>query len=227
MTRELFHRELDELKEAVVQTTRLVESALGHAMQALLQRDVTLAQQVIEGDAAVNEQQQRLSSRTFDVIARQAPVARDLRQVMTFQLVITELERIGDLAVGIAHQVVGLTSRPSVQAVGALPEMAQLVRQQLLDASQVFLEGNVASARQICTRDDAVDLLYHRVFEHLLTCMQEAVSVPQATSLLFVAHDLERIGDRVTNICEDLIYMVTGEREHLNQGSGQLVLPRV
>jgi phosphate transport system protein len=226
MTRAVFHRELDELKEAVVQTTRLVESALGHAMQALLQRDVTLALRVIEGDAVVNEQQQRLSSRTFDVIARQAPVAGDLRQVMTFQLVITELERIGDLAVGIAHQALGLTSQASLQAVGELPDMARLVRQQLLDASQVFLAGSVADARQICARDDAVDLLYHRVFEHLLTLMQEAASVPQATSLLFVAHDLERIGDRVTNICEDLIYMITGEREHLNQGSGRLVLPK-
>ena len=208
-----------------MQTTKLVEVALDQAVQALLQHDVALAQQVIAGDAAINEQQQRMRTRTFEVIARQAPVARDLRGVMTFELVLTELERMGDPAVGIAQQALGLASRPSFQAVGILPDMARLMRQQLLDTSQAFLEGNVAGAREICARDDAVDLLYHHVFEHLLDLMCEAEFVSQAAGLLFVAHDLERIGDRVTNICEDLIYMVTGQRESLNQGSGQLVLP--
>ena len=94
--------------------------------------------------------------------------------------------------------------------------MAKLVRQQVRDAIQAFVDVNIVGAREICTRDDEVDLLYRQIFTELLASMRDADNVPQATSLLFVAHDLERVADRVTNICEDVIYMVTGEIEELN-----------
>ena len=94
--------------------------------------------------------------------------------------------------------------------------MAKLVRQQVRDAIQAFVDVNIVGAREICTRDDEVDHLYRQIFDELLGSMRDSDNVPQATSLLFVAHDLERIGDRVTNICEDVIYMVTGEIEELN-----------
>jgi phosphate transport system protein len=216
MTRDAFHHELDELEEAVVQMATLVEAAIANAVQALIQRDVDLAQRVIEGDALVNEQQRTIRNRTFGVIARQAPVARDLRELVTIQLVINELERMGDHALGVAKNAIRLASQPPVKAVVELPDMAKLVRQQVRDAIQAFVEVNVVSAREICTRDDEVDHLYRQIFEELLSSMHDSENVPQATSLLFVGHDLERIGDRVTNICEDVIYMVTGEIEELN-----------
>jgi phosphate transport system protein len=216
MTRDAFHHELDELEEAVVQMATLVEAAIANAVQALIQRDVNLAQQVINNDALINEQQRAVRNKTFGVIARQAPVARDLRELVTIQLVINELERMGDHAAGIAHNAIRLSSQPPVKAVVDLPEMAKLIRQQVRDAIQSFVDVNVVGAREICSRDDEVDHLYRQIFDELLSSMHDSDNVPQATSLLFVAHDLERIGDRVTNICEDLIYMVTGEIEELN-----------
>lgn len=216
MTRDAFHHELDELEEAVVQMGTLVEAAIASSVQALIQRDVNLAQQVIDGDAAVNEQQRSIRNRTFGVIARQAPVARDLRELVTIQLVINELERMGDHAVGVAKNAIRLAAQAPVRAVVDLPEMAKLVRQQVRDAIQAFVDVNIVGAREICSRDDEVDHLYRQIFEELLASMRDADNVPQATSLLFVAHDLERIADRVTNICEDVIYMVTGEIEELN-----------
>lgn len=216
MTRDAFHHEVDELEEAVVQMAVLVETAIANAVQALIQRDGLLAQEVIDGDDRVNEHQRSLRNRTFGVIARQAPVARDLRELVTIQLIINELERMGDHAVGVAKNAIRLSSQPPVKAFVDLPEMAKLIRQQVRDAIQSFVDVNVVEARAICARDDEVDHLYHQIFDELLASMRDSENVPQATSLLFVAHDLERIGDRVTNICEDVIYMVTGEIEELN-----------
>ncbi len=216
MTRDAFHHEVNELEEAVVQMAVLVETAIANAVQALIQRDSILAQSVIDGDDRVNEHQRTIRNRTFGVIARQAPVARDLRELVTIQLIINELERMGDHAVGVAKNAIRLSAQPPVKAFVDLPDMAKLIRQQVRDAIQSFVDVNVVEARAICTRDDEVDHLYRQIFEELLTSMRDSENVPQATSLLFVAHDLERIGDRVTNICEDVIYMVTGEIEELN-----------
>jgi phosphate transport system protein len=216
MTRDAFHHEVNELEEAVVQMAVLVETAIANAVQALIQRDGVLAQSVIDGDDRVNEHQRTIRNRTFGVIARQAPVARDLRELVTIQLIINELERMGDHAVGVAKNAIRLSAQPPVKAFVDLPDMAKLIRQQVRDAIQSFVDVNVVEARAICTRDDEVDHLYRQIFEELLTSMRDSENVPQATSLLFVAHDLERIGDRVTNICEDVIYMVTGEIEELN-----------
>ena len=216
MTRDAFHHEVDELEEAVVQMAVLVETAIANAVQALIQRDSTLAQSVIDGDDLVNEHQRTIRNRTFGVIARQAPVARDLRELVTIQLIINELERMGDHAVGVAKNAIRLSAQPPVKAFVDLPDMAKLIRQQVRDAIQSFVDVNVVEARAICIRDDEVDHLYRQIFEELLASMRDSENVHQATSLLFVAHDLERIGDRVTNICEDVIYMVTGEIEELN-----------
>ncbi|HEY7126433.1 MAG TPA: phosphate signaling complex protein PhoU [Ktedonobacterales bacterium] len=216
MTRDAFHHELRELEEAVVQMAILVESAIARSVQALTQRDSDLAQQVVEGDATVNEHQRTIRNKTFGVMARQAPVARDLRELVTIQLIINELERMGDHAVGVAKNAIRLAGQPPVKAASELSEMAKLVRQQVRDGIQAFVDVNIHTAREICQRDDEIDHLYRTMFSDLLTCMQNPENIPQATSLLFVTHDLERIGDRVTNICEDVIYMVTGEIEELN-----------
>jgi|SRR5579859_684049 len=216
MTRDSFHHELQELEEAVVQMATLVEAAIASSVQALIQRDVELAQQVIDGDNTVNEHQRTIRNKTFGVMARQAPVARDLRELVTIQLLINELERMGDHAVGVAKNAIRLAGYAPIKAVVDLPEMAKLVRQQVRDAIQAFVDVNIVVARELCVRDDEVDHLYRQIFDELLGCMRDSENVPQATSLLFVAHDLERVGDRVTNICEDVIYMVTGEIEELN-----------
>lgn len=217
MTRDAFHRELREIEEAVIQMATLVESAVARAMQALGRRDALLAEAVIASDGAVNDLQRSIRNRCIRVIARQAPVARDLRELTTVQLVINELERMGDHAVDIAKQALRLHEVEPLPTVGHLTELAKLVRDQVRQGIQAFVDVNVQAARDTCDNDDAIDHQYRTIFTDLLDRMtKEPTVVPAATSLLFVAHDLERIGDRVTNICEDVIYMVTGEIEELN-----------
>lgn len=224
MTYETVQHELDKMQTVVAQTATLVECALTHAVQALLLRDVALAERVIERNAVVDAEQQHHRTRTLYVMARQTPLAGELRALLSWQLVMDELEQMGDLAVEIAQQAIRLASLPPLRAVGALPELARLVRQQVHAARHALVEGNLAQARAIGARDDEVDLLYQHLVEEVLLLLQHPDQAPQATSLLLVAHALEGLADRVTNICEDLIYLVTGEREHLNRGSGQLLL---
>jgi phosphate transport system protein len=217
MTREQFHQELREIEESVVQMGTLVEGQLARAMQALLRRDVRLAMDVVNGDAIVNEMQRTIRSRTISIMARQAPVARDLRELTTIQLLINELERMADHALDIAKQVERVAGHEPPAVVGDLELMGRLDTEQIRNIVQAFVDINVQAARDVSARDDEVDHLYRQVIAQLVELMRKDPSqVPVATSLLFVAHDLERIGDRVTNIGEDIIYMVTGEIEDLN-----------
>ena len=216
-TREAFHQELREIEEAVIQMAALVESAIARAMQALNRHDPALAEEVIVSDAAVNDFHRSIRSRCISVMARQAPMARDLRQLVTVQLVISELERMGDHAAGVAKQVAHMSQAQIQPEMGDIEELALLVREQVRDGIQSFVDVNVRQARDVAQRDDEIDHRYRQLFTRLLDRMaHDAGLIQDATSLLFVVHDLERIGDRVTNICEDVIYMVTGEIEDLN-----------
>ncbi|HEX8731501.1 MAG TPA: phosphate signaling complex protein PhoU [Ktedonobacterales bacterium] len=217
MVRKAFHQELREVEELVIQMASLVESEIAQAMQALSRRDTTLAQDVITKDGEVNELQRNIRSRCIALMALQAPVARDLRELVTVQLVINELERMGDHAVSISKQSMRLREHEPLELVNELVEMAKLVREQVRDCIQAFVDVNVGLARDVCSKDDAVDHYYRDILAEIIHLMStEPAKVAPATSLLFVAHDLERIGDRVTNIGEDVIYMVTGEVEELN-----------
>ncbi len=217
MPRDNFHQELREIEESVITMATLVESEIAHSMQALTQRDATLAEAVVASDGEVNELQRSIRSRCISVIALQAPVARDLRELITVQLVINELERMGDHAVGIAKQSLRIRDYETPSIAYDLSELAKLVREQVRACIQAFVDVNVQQAREICQRDDEIDGRYRVIFSDVLGLMtRDPASIPMATSLLFIAHDLERIGDRVTNICEDVIYMVSGQIEELN-----------
>jgi phosphate transport system protein len=217
MPREAFHQELREIEEIVIQMGSLVESSIARAMQALFRHDTLLAEEVRQDDGMINELQRSTRNRCISVMARQAPVARDLRELTTVLLVISELERMGDHSVGIARQVKRIPEIEPLPALGDLSEMAKLAQEQVRKGIQAFVDVNVQEARDVCAKDDEIDHLHSAIFTDLLARMAQDSSIIQlATSLLFVSHDLERIGDRVTNICEDVIYMVTGEIEELN-----------
>ncbi len=217
MPRDNFHQELREIEEAVITMATLVESAIARSMQALTQRDAVLAEGVVASDGEVNELQRTIRSRCINVIALQAPVARDLRELITVQLVINELERMGDHAVGISKQALRIRDYEISPVAYELSELAKLVRQQVRACIQAFVDVNVQQAREICMKDDEIDEQYRTIFDEVLGLMtRDSAMAPLATSLLFIAHDLERIGDRVTNICEDVIYMVSGQIEELN-----------
>ncbi|HEU5347492.1 MAG TPA: phosphate signaling complex protein PhoU [Ktedonobacterales bacterium] len=217
MPRDTFHQELREIEESVITMATLVEREIARSMQALTQRDTVLAEEVITSDGEVNELQRSIRSRCINVIALQAPVARDLRELITVQLVINELERMGDHAVSISKQTLRIRDHETSPIAYELSELAKLVREQVRACIQAFVDVNVQQAREICQRDDEVDHEYRAIFDEVLGLMtRESALAPMATSLLFIAHDLERIGDRVTNICEDVIYMVSGQIEELN-----------
>jgi phosphate transport system protein len=217
MPRDTFHQELREIEEAVIQMASLVESSVARAMQALLHHDTLLADEVKQSDRMINELQRSIRNRCIGVMARQAPVARDLRELTTVQLVINELERMGDHSVGIARQVTRIPEIEPLPTLGDISEMAKLVQQQVRAGIQAFVDVNVQAAREVCAKDEEIDHLHSIIFTDLLARMSHDPTITQlGTSLLFVTHDLERIGDRVTNICEDVIYMVSGEIEELN-----------
>ena len=217
MARQTFHQELREIEESVIQMAALVETEVARAMQALSQRDTVLATEIVSSDSEVNELQRSIRSRCIAVMALQAPVARDLRELITVQLVINELERMGDHAVGIAKQTMRIREYEPISTVEKLVQISDLVVEQVRLGIQSFVDVNVQQAREVCQRDDEIDARYRAAYSELIAIMStESSRVQAATSLLFAAHDLERIGDRVTNICEDVIYMVTGEIEELN-----------
>lgn len=217
MPRDRFHHEIREIEEAVILMGTLVEQQIAQASEALIQRDALLANEVIANDIRVNDLQRSIRSQCISLIALQAPVARDLRELTTVQLVINELERMGDHAAGIAKQALRVMDYEQHPLVNALAEVAKLARRQVRGSIQAFIDVNVQQARDISAEDDEIDRLYRTIFTELIQFMTgDPSSVPCATSLLFIAHDLERIGDRVTNICEDIVYMVSGEIEELN-----------
>jgi phosphate transport system protein len=217
MARQTFHQELREIEESVIQMAALVEREVARAMQALSQRDTILATEIVSSDSEVNEFQRSIRSRCIAVMALQAPVARDLRELITVQLVINELERMGDHAVGIAKQTMRIREYEPIPTLEKLIHISNLVVEQIRLGIQSFVDINVQQAREVCERDDEIDAQYRTAFTELIAIMStDSSRVQPATSLLFAAHDLERIGDRVTNICEDVIYMVTGEVEELN-----------
>jgi phosphate transport system protein len=212
-----FHQELGSIEEAVIQMATLVEAEIAQAVQALTRRDTALAEHVIKSDGEVNEMQRGIRGRCINAMALQAPVARDLRELVTVQLVINELERMGDHAVGIAKQTMRIHDYEPLAIMGRLSELCMLVSAQVRDCIQAFIDVNVQQARAICVRDDEIDHRYRAIFSDLLAEMTKDPNLAQpVTSLLFAAHDLERIGDRVTNICEDVVFMVSGEIEELN-----------
>ncbi|HEU0027419.1 MAG TPA: phosphate signaling complex protein PhoU [Ktedonobacterales bacterium] len=217
MTRKAFHQELRDIEESVIQMASLVEAEIAQAMLALSRRDVKLAEDVIAKDGEVNEMQRTIRSHCIALMALQAPVARDLRELVTVQLVINELERMGDHAVSIAKQSMRLKDYEPLSLTADLVDMAKIVREQVRACIQAFVDVNVQLARETCANDDRVDQPYRKILAEVIRLMSsEPDKVAPATSLLFIAHDLERIGDRVTNIGEDVIYMVTGEIEELN-----------
>lgn len=217
MPRDAFHKELRTIEEAVIQMATLVESEVARSLLALTRRDRALAEAIMTDDDQVNVLERNIRNHAISVIALQAPVARDLRELTSVQLIISELERMGDHAVDIARQALRIREYDPLPLMADVADLAKIVRQQVRGGIQALADENLDAARMVSANDDAVDQLYKALYAKALDAMaREPTTIPAATYLLFVLRDLERIGDRVTNICEHLIYMVTGQIEELN-----------
>jgi phosphate transport system protein len=214
--RDVFDREMLGVREGVIRMGELVATAIDGAIDALARQDVKAASAVIERDQAINAAQTDLTSQIVFMIATQSPVAGDLRFVLSLSHVAYELERIGDHAAGVAKQV----SKIGVGRSGggsSLDRMGELACSILHGVLRALVDLDVDAARRVAAQDDDMDLLYHAYFERALERMRvEPDWVDAGAHLLFAAKDLERIGDRVTNIAEEIVFLATGEMEDLN-----------
>lgn len=215
--RSVFDEAMLTVKDDVLRLGSLVESAVERAGRALVERDVALADQVRWDDAQVNELQRRVNQEVTTAMALQQPMARDLRELLALYHAAAELERMGDYAVNIAKLAQQLSDEPEEPLLPQIPKMTTLCREQLHDAMRALVDVSEEAARAVCARDDELDALYNSVYEETMTLMaQRPDRVRQATHMLFTAHHLERLGDRVTNIGEDVVYVATGRVEDLN-----------
>ena len=215
--REAFDRELGDIRAAVLRMGTAVEEAIGFSVRALTENDVALARTVVVDDSQINEMQREVSALITTAIATQQPVARDLRFLLALDHVGYELERIGDHARSVARHALTLGAQPQLREHVALPEMGALATQQLHAILLALVDVDEVTAREIAAVDDEIDVRYHEIFEQLLVLMRaDSANVNRGTHLLLVAHDLERIGDRVTNIAEDVVFLARGEIEDLN-----------
>lgn len=215
--RRSFEEGLQAAKDDTLRLGALVESQLERSGRALRERDVELADAVRWEDAQVNELQRSINMEITTIIATQGPMARDVRELLALYHAAAELERMGDYAVSIAKLAQQLAAEPEIPILRQIPLMEQLCREQLRAAMRALVDVSEEAARAVCARDDEIDHLYNSVYEDSMALMSVAPDkVRQATHMLFAAHHLERLGDRVTNIGEDVVFLATGRIEDLN-----------
>lgn len=217
MTRDLFHKQLSELQDDVLIMGSMVEKAVQRSVESLRNRDAALSNSVVADDAAINKKRYEIEEKCIHTIALQAPMAADLRVIVAMMFIANELERMADHAEGIGRINLMLEEEPLPRPLGGITEMASRATDMLRRALTAFVERDVDAARAICDEDDAIDALYDETYHSLI---QEIVSTPadlqRITYLIWTSHNLERVADRITNICERVIFMVTGELEEIN-----------
>ncbi len=217
MPRESYQRNLRELQDEVLVMGSMIEKALERSMQALKERDLELAKLIISEDLNVNKKRFEIEEKALDIISCQAPMASDLRILLAILFIVTDLERMGDHAAGNAKIALMIGNEPPLKPLIDLPRMNEKVIDMLHRSLNAFIIHDAETARKIVEEDDEIDNLYDQVFRELLTFMMEDPrTITRATRLMWVGHNLERTGDRVTNICERVVFMVTGKMEELN-----------
>jgi phosphate transport system protein len=217
MTRTAFERQLLKVQEDMLVMASLVEAAVERGIEALKTRDVALARQIIEDDLQINRLRYDIEDQCLELIATQQPLASDLRTIVSVLHIIVDLERMGDHAEGVAKIALMLADEPPLKPYIDIPRMADVATGMLMDSLEAFKNRDAALARAICDRDDEVDALYEQVYRELLMFMiNDPKSIQRATWLIWAAHNLERIADRVTNICERVVYLVEGRIQELN-----------
>lgn len=220
--RTALNREESIIKDDILRMGSMVESAIDRSIAALKQRDAALAQQIIDDDKKVNQLRFKIEEECIALIATQAPTAGDLRAVIGATHIAVELERMGDHATGIAKITLRMLDQPLLKPLIDVPIMAGVVKEMTRTALDAFVRGDVDLARKVAARDDEVDQLYQQIFRELLTYMlEDPKNISRATFLLWVAHNLERIGDRAVNLCERAIFITTGQLGELNTESDQ------
>jgi phosphate transport system protein len=217
-TRGAFDQRLIEIRDNLLRMAQLLDTAIGQAMTALKNQDLSLARQVINDDEAINNLRFTVEEECLTLIATQQPMASDLRVIVAAMNLVNDMERMADHATGIAKTVLRMGNEPLLKPLVDLPRMAQSARDMLKRSIDAFLARDAAAARAIADEDDQIDHLYKAIFDELLEIMaRDPATIPRGTYLLWCAHNLERIGDRVTNIAERVIFMTEGTMQELNR----------
>lgn len=217
MTRALFEKQLNEIQEGMLVMASMVQTAVTQSIDALKTRDVVLAQRIVDNDVQINQKRYEAEEKCIELISLQAPLASDLRTIISVLHITVDLERMGDHAEGIAKIALMLSDEPPLKPYIDIPRMAELAGRMLDGALDAYRTRDTEKARQISDMDDEVDALYEQVYRELLTFMiDDPKTIQRATYLIWVAHNLERVADRVTNICESVVYLVEGRIHDLN-----------
>jgi phosphate transport system protein len=219
--RSTLDRDLRVLQDNLLRMGDLLDTAIQLAVRALSSLDGDLARQIVADDAKVNALRFQIEEECLALIATQQPTASDLRAVVATMIIVSELERMGDYAAGIAKTVLRMENEPLLKPLLDIPRMAGECRQMVRRALDAYVARNADVARSVATHDDVIDNLYNQIFRELLSyIVEDPQTTTRALYLLFSAHNLERIGDRAVNIAERVIFMTSGELKELNAGPG-------
>jgi phosphate transport system protein len=215
--RPCFDAALQNLKEKLMQMVSLSQEALDASIEALQQQNLEKADEIIANDKRINQMEKEINDLAITMILRQQPVASDLRRLIVALKISSDIERIGDIAVNIAKSVKFIGKDPHVKPIVHIPKMANIVQQMLHDALHAFNAEDIQEAHRIAKVDDRVDELQGQIIQELIELMsQKPEAIQQVTQLSFITRNLERAGDHITNIAENIFYIVKGERVDLN-----------
>ena len=211
-----FHQGLDGVQGDVLAMGDMAEKAVARAVEALKKRNLTLAHQVVADDAKINQQRFSVEDKCMRLIARHQLQVDDLRPVVAILNIISDLERVGDYATGIAKIAIMIGDEPPLKPLIDIPRMAEIAIEMINGGLKSFIDRDVELARRVVTSDNVVDGLYDQVFRELITFMMiDPRTIERATRLIWAAHNLERVADRATNICERVVFTVTGKMEEI------------
>ena len=217
MPREDLDQQLNILQQEVSVLAAVVGKAILRSVDALKRRDLEDSRQIVAEDDYIDQKRFEIEERCMDLIATQQPMARDLRTIIALLHIVVELERMGDYAEGIAKISLLMVDEPTLKPLIDIPRMADKATNMLRDSIDAFMNRDMVKAQHVCKSDDDVDELYDQVYRELLLFMiQDPKTIERATRLLWVAHDVERIADRATNIAERVIFLVTGKMVEIN-----------
>ncbi|MCX7711219.1 MAG: phosphate signaling complex protein PhoU [Clostridia bacterium] len=218
VTRHFFDKELDDLHLDLIKMGSLVEESIENTILALKKQDVELARKIFKNDDVIDDMESKIERNCFNLIARQSPLAKDLRTISTALKIITDMERIADHSADIAEITIRMANEKYIKPLIDIPKMAELAKIMVNKSIDAYIRQDVELAQKVCDSDDEVDDLFHKIILELTNIMKnDPQTIEQATNFMFIAKYLERMADHATNISEWVVYNVTGEHEHLTR----------
>ena len=218
MTRNHFDKELDELKFDMTLMGSLVEESISNTITALKKQDIELAQKIFKDDDVIDDLEKKIEKRCLNLIARQQPLAKDLRTISTALKIITDMERIADHSADIAEITIRMANEKYIKPLIDIPNMAELAMIMVNKAIDAYIKQDMELAKEVCCSDDEVDELFHKIILELIGIMKnDSQVIEQATNFMFITKYLERMADHATNIGEWVVYNVTGDHNYLTR----------